>query len=203
MNPHVAVDGDLRMSRLERAHQADERNAAERDAQSPRRQPAPRSQSRGSKAERNALLRGPTRRHRQGNSAVTASAYVGGAAQVADSPYRGLVTRIRAVGFDLDGTLFDHHGSAVDAVDAFLGRLGVESPKRREHCGSRQRTRSSSSGAPGGSASRSNGVAGCNRFYPRLASLHRHTPMIWTGCLTTTCANTAHRGGHFQTRQRC
>lgn len=38
-----------------------------------------------------------------------------------------MVSRLRAVGFDLDGTLFDHRRSAQEAVDAFLGTLGVES----------------------------------------------------------------------------
>lgn len=33
--------------------------------------------------------------------------------------------KLRAVGFDLDGTLFDHRGSAHAAVDAFLRGLGV------------------------------------------------------------------------------
>ena len=33
---------------------------------------------------------------------------------------------IRAVGFDLDGTLFDHRGSASIAVDTFYRSLGVE-----------------------------------------------------------------------------
>jgi len=37
------------------------------------------------------------------------------------------VTGIRAFGFDLDGTLFDHRGSASRAVDALLRGLGVES----------------------------------------------------------------------------
>lgn len=36
------------------------------------------------------------------------------------------MTGIRAVGLDLDGTLFDHRGSASQAVDAFLRGLGVE-----------------------------------------------------------------------------
>lgn len=36
------------------------------------------------------------------------------------------VTDIRAVGFDLDGTLFDHLGSATEAVKAFFRFLGVE-----------------------------------------------------------------------------
>ena len=35
------------------------------------------------------------------------------------------MTTIRAVGFDLDGTLFDHVGAATVGVNAFLGRLGV------------------------------------------------------------------------------
>lgn len=38
-----------------------------------------------------------------------------------------MVSRVRAVGFDLDGTLFDHRRSAQDAVDVFLTTLGVES----------------------------------------------------------------------------
>lgn len=33
---------------------------------------------------------------------------------------------VRAVGFDLDGTLFDHRGSATDGVRLFLDRLGVD-----------------------------------------------------------------------------
>lgn len=37
-----------------------------------------------------------------------------------------LVTEIRAIGFDLDGTLFDHLGSATDGVNVFLRYLGVE-----------------------------------------------------------------------------
>jgi len=36
------------------------------------------------------------------------------------------VVEIRAVGFDLDGTLFDHRGSAIVGVDRFLESLGVE-----------------------------------------------------------------------------
>jgi putative hydrolase of the HAD superfamily len=40
-----------------------------------------------------------------------------------------MVTEIRAVGFDLDGTLFDHLGSAADGVDAFFRFLGVEPSK--------------------------------------------------------------------------
>lgn len=35
------------------------------------------------------------------------------------------MARIRAVGFDLDGTLFDHRGSARAGVDAFVASLGV------------------------------------------------------------------------------
>lgn len=35
------------------------------------------------------------------------------------------MTALRAVCFDLDGTLFDHRGSARDGVTAFLRRLGV------------------------------------------------------------------------------
>lgn len=35
------------------------------------------------------------------------------------------MTRVGAVGFDLDGTLFDHHGSARSAAAHFLGSLGV------------------------------------------------------------------------------
>jgi len=35
------------------------------------------------------------------------------------------VTRVGAVGFDLDGTLFDHYGSARSAAVHFLGSLGV------------------------------------------------------------------------------
>lgn len=38
-----------------------------------------------------------------------------------------MVTGIRAYGFDLDGTLFDHRGAASQAVDIFLGDLGVAS----------------------------------------------------------------------------
>ena len=33
---------------------------------------------------------------------------------------------VRGVGFDLDGTLFDHHGSASAGVDEFLESLGIE-----------------------------------------------------------------------------
>lgn len=36
------------------------------------------------------------------------------------------MTRVTAVGFDLDGTLFDHRGSALAGVDDFLSSLGVE-----------------------------------------------------------------------------
>jgi putative hydrolase of the HAD superfamily len=39
--------------------------------------------------------------------------------------YTGEVTAVRAVSFDLDGTLFDHHGSARSAAVEFLGSLGV------------------------------------------------------------------------------
>ncbi|NRD27642.1 HAD family hydrolase [Frigoribacterium sp. VKM Ac-2836] len=35
------------------------------------------------------------------------------------------MTAVGAVGFDLDGTLFDHHGSARSAAVQFLGSLGV------------------------------------------------------------------------------
>jgi len=35
------------------------------------------------------------------------------------------VAAVGAVGFDLDGTLFDHHGSARSAAVHFLGSLGV------------------------------------------------------------------------------
>jgi putative hydrolase of the HAD superfamily len=35
------------------------------------------------------------------------------------------MTEVRAVGFDLDGTLFDHRGSATRGVDNFLAVLGV------------------------------------------------------------------------------
>lgn len=35
------------------------------------------------------------------------------------------MTDVRAVGFDLDGTLFDHLGSACAGVDRFVGALGV------------------------------------------------------------------------------
>lgn len=38
----------------------------------------------------------------------------------------GEVTEIRAVGFDLDGTLFDHRGSATAGVNAFLRSLDVD-----------------------------------------------------------------------------
>lgn len=34
--------------------------------------------------------------------------------------------RVQAVGFDLDGTLFDHRGSATEAIDAFICYLGGE-----------------------------------------------------------------------------
>ena len=33
---------------------------------------------------------------------------------------------MRAVGFDLDGTLFDHRGSARTAVDTFARHVGIE-----------------------------------------------------------------------------
>lgn len=36
------------------------------------------------------------------------------------------MTETRAVGFDLDGTLFDHLNSATDGVNAFFRSLGVE-----------------------------------------------------------------------------
>lgn len=36
------------------------------------------------------------------------------------------VNQLKAVGFDLDGTLFDHRGSASEAVNAFFCELGVE-----------------------------------------------------------------------------
>ncbi len=36
------------------------------------------------------------------------------------------MTRIRAIGFDLDGTLFDHQGSANTGVTVFLKTLGLE-----------------------------------------------------------------------------
>ncbi|GAA3907498.1 HAD family hydrolase [Microbacterium invictum] len=36
------------------------------------------------------------------------------------------VMRWRAVGFDLDGTLFDNEGSATDAVAEFVPDLGIE-----------------------------------------------------------------------------
>ncbi|MBF4636017.1 HAD family hydrolase [Agreia pratensis] len=35
------------------------------------------------------------------------------------------MVEIRAVGFDLDGTLFDHRGSAIVGVDRFLESLGI------------------------------------------------------------------------------
>ena len=37
---------------------------------------------------------------------------------------------VRGVGFDLDGTLFDHHGSASSGIDEFLATLGIESSPR-------------------------------------------------------------------------
>lgn len=37
----------------------------------------------------------------------------------------GKVSSLRAVGFDLDGTLFDHRGSATAAADGFLSEFGV------------------------------------------------------------------------------
>ncbi len=37
----------------------------------------------------------------------------------------GKVSSLRAVGFDLDGTLFDHRGSATAAADGFLAGFGV------------------------------------------------------------------------------
>lgn len=39
---------------------------------------------------------------------------------------RSPVPKVRAVGFDLDGTLFDHHGSAADAVRNFMTELERE-----------------------------------------------------------------------------
>lgn len=40
---------------------------------------------------------------------------------------------IRAIGFDLDGTLFDHRGAAGQAVGTFLLTLGFNpSPERRQ-----------------------------------------------------------------------
>ncbi|RWR24824.1 HAD family hydrolase [Agrococcus lahaulensis] len=36
-----------------------------------------------------------------------------------------MLSRFTAIGFDLDGTLFDHRGSALVGVDEFLGSLGV------------------------------------------------------------------------------
>ncbi|MFT3942742.1 MAG: hypothetical protein QM705_02800 [Ancrocorticia sp.] len=36
------------------------------------------------------------------------------------------MTKIRAIGFDLDGTLFDHQGSASAGVTVFLKSLGLE-----------------------------------------------------------------------------
>lgn len=36
------------------------------------------------------------------------------------------MTTLRAVGFDLDGTLFDHRGSARTAVDTFARHIGIE-----------------------------------------------------------------------------
>lgn len=42
----------------------------------------------------------------------------------------GQVKSFRAVGFDLDGTLFDHQGSASEAVDTFFRTLGVEPSAR-------------------------------------------------------------------------
>ncbi|MFK0072818.1 HAD family hydrolase [Arthrobacter woluwensis] len=35
------------------------------------------------------------------------------------------MSKLRAVGFDLDGTLFDHRGSATAAADGFLAEFGV------------------------------------------------------------------------------
>lgn len=42
----------------------------------------------------------------------------------------GKVSNLRAVGFDLDGTLFDHCGSATAAVDGFLAAFGVAPTER-------------------------------------------------------------------------
>ncbi len=36
------------------------------------------------------------------------------------------MTKIRAIGFDLDGTLFDHQGSANTGVTVFLKSLGLQ-----------------------------------------------------------------------------
>ncbi|MEZ2370493.1 HAD family hydrolase [Arthrobacter sp. RCC_34] len=40
------------------------------------------------------------------------------------------MSSLRAVGFDLDGTLFDHRGSATAAVDGFLAAFGVVPSER-------------------------------------------------------------------------
>ena len=45
----------------------------------------------------------------------------------ASSPYSDFVGNLRAVGFDLDGTLFDHRSSARMGLDWFLSGLGTES----------------------------------------------------------------------------
>lgn len=40
------------------------------------------------------------------------------------------MSSFKAVGFDLDGTLFDHHGSATQAVDVLIRAFGVEPSAR-------------------------------------------------------------------------
>lgn len=42
----------------------------------------------------------------------------------------GLLESFKAVGFDLDGTLFDHHGAASEAVDTLIRSFGVEPSAR-------------------------------------------------------------------------
>lgn len=48
------------------------------------------------------------------------------AAAVPASPYAGDMAQLLAVGFDLDGTLFDHHGAASTGAGQFLESLGIE-----------------------------------------------------------------------------
>ena len=45
----------------------------------------------------------------------------------AASPLSNFVGKLRAVGFDLDGTLFDHLSAAQMGLDWFLSSLGTES----------------------------------------------------------------------------
>jgi len=64
-------------------------------------------------------LTGSAIRRRTGLASGPAFGICGPAGSVRD------MTEVRAVGFDLDGTLFDHRGSATRGVDEFLAGLGV------------------------------------------------------------------------------